>query len=537
MQESRPPVVQPPPLPLWRELQHGAQEVVWEAFCGWLDLSPAEFLEIQADLLEEQARLLRGSPLARALSLPPLPGEPDPFRKAVPLRTWGDYAHLFNRPNPQATVRPPVFWAYTTREQGAAQCVPVTQEAYQRMVDALIGGVILATARQRGEVLVTRGTRILYSLAPRPYLAGYLVWGIHQRTGWHALPSPDLAERAGFSQALRSALQMALYEGVDVASGLTSVLVHIGRAMAEGGGGGERPSLRMVARHPMALHRLLHASLRRALGLPILPRHLWHPQAVMGWGVDTAFYAREIEHLWGVSPYEFFGMTTTGVIAYETWCRGGLVFTPFLAFLEFLPYEEGRPVPSSQPGGTVLLPYTRPGRTYELVVTSFHGMPFIRLRTGILFRRLAEGSREDARLPRFSLAGRVDGAIDLGGFTRLSRASLRRALEVAEVPCRGWAVAKEPGERDPVLRFYLGRHPATPEDAPRRLHLALCSLDPSYADLERMLGLRPVRVSLVEPEEVARALQGGALGEPFSHPPAKRHHSTEAIRTEYKMER
>ena len=42
----------------------GDQERIWQKYCGFLDLSLQEFMEIQEQLLMEQIELVYNSPLA-----------------------------------------------------------------------------------------------------------------------------------------------------------------------------------------------------------------------------------------------------------------------------------------------------------------------------------------------------------------------------------------------------------------------------------------------------------------------------------------
>ena len=69
-------------------------------------------------------------------------------------------------------------------------------------------------------------------------------------------------------------------------------------------------------------------------------------------------------------------------MAVQSWSRKGMTFIPHSNFFEFVPETEWFKSKNDvfyEPR-TVLLSEVRPGERYELVITSFYGMPFIRYR-------------------------------------------------------------------------------------------------------------------------------------------------------------
>jgi hypothetical protein len=304
---------------------------------------------------------------------------------------------------------------------------------------------------------------------------------------------------------------------VDVVSALTSVLMRMGQAFAEHGG---RTGPGVDLLHPAALFRMGRGYLRSRLqGRPLLPKDLWPARAILGWGEDTSFYKPRIAYYWGQEPYEFFGTTESGVIALESWARQGLVFTPFLAFLEFLPDVERGAIGSDKNGGepppTVSLDQVRAGETYELLFTSFYGMPFMRYRSGYLLKVMAtEDRKSGVRLPHFAVAGRADSIIDLGGFTRLDEGLLTQAVHRAGLQCEGWVARKEYSQDGPQIHMYLGLARPLPEgEVLEALHQALMALDNPYRSLVELLGARPLAVTLLAPEGFKRYARGGGPGE------------------------
>jgi len=88
--------------------------------------------------------------------------------------------------------------------------------------------------------------------------------------------------------------------------------------------------------------------------------------------------------MWGRYPLDVYAGSECLIMAIQTWDYEGLSFVPTSNFLEFIPEEESlksKANPGYQPK-TLLLDEVKPGENYELAITSFHGMPFMRYRLG-----------------------------------------------------------------------------------------------------------------------------------------------------------
>jgi hypothetical protein len=65
---------------------------IWQKYCGFLDFTASEFLEIQEHLLLEQLKAVSASPLSRIIMQGKQPGTIDEFRQQVPLTTYAPEA-------------------------------------------------------------------------------------------------------------------------------------------------------------------------------------------------------------------------------------------------------------------------------------------------------------------------------------------------------------------------------------------------------------------------------------------------------------
>jgi hypothetical protein len=142
----------------------------------------------------------------------------------------------------------------------------------------------------------------------------------------------------------------------------------------------------------------------------------------------------------------------------------------------------------------------QPDREYVLVGTNFYGGALMRYILGDLVKFTAlEDARAGVRLPQMTFVSRIDGLIDVGGFTRLTEKTIWNAIEVSGIPYEEWSIRKESAGGKPVLRLYLetrDRH-ASEAAIAERIHCALKSMDQPYRDLEEITGLKPLVVTLL----------------------------------------
>lgn len=421
----------------------------------------------------------------------------DDFRSRVPLTRYSDYRQFFEADGLNLFPDEQISWACTTGSAGKPKWVPFTKRALDWLGDMGMSAMLLAAARYWGDVRIGPGSNVLYSVAPSPYLTGLVAQVLHERFGLRPIPPLDITYRMGFQERIEAGLQEALSTGVDVICSMSSVLIRIGEHLANE----ERTSGRRL--NPSALPRLARGwFLSKVHHRPILPCDLWRPKAVVSWGLDTSLYREHIKALWGQEPYEFEACTEAGILAVQGMTRQWMTPVPYSAFLEFLPV--GRESPSSngvKPVETCLLSELETGERYELVVTSFYGMPFVRYRTGHLIRVMAQEDRVgQIALPQLSLIGRTNSVIDLAGFTRLDEKTLAEAVSRCTQGYVEWIARKEFADGHPVLHFYIdGQIDGRPGLMKQELHERLKDLDVSYRDLDSMLKLNPIKVTLLSP--------------------------------------
>jgi hypothetical protein len=189
------------------------------------------------------------------------------------------------------------------------------------------------------------------------------------------------------------------------------------------------------------------------------------------------------------------------MVAIQGWDKTSMTLVPTLNFLEFIPEDElvAESNGSTSQPRTVLMDELEVGKNYEVVMTTFYDGPLMRYRTGDIFRVVASENRATGvQLPQVVSYGRQSDTVDIAGFVKLTELAVWRAIEEAEVPYVEWTARKEVEDSQPTLHVRIEPRPGSPVDsaaAQSRIDAALKRLEPDWADLETMAGLKPLRVT------------------------------------------
>lgn len=480
-------------------LRAGKKKEIWERCCGYLDLDAGAYMEIQRELLRDQLARAVDCELWRSISKGERPRDLDYFRRRMPITTYRDYeAHLLPK-NEGALPEKPRLWVHTSGRSGEyeAKWLPYTSGMFARVGEAFLAAFLVASARRRGEVRLREGMRFPYLLAPPPYISGVITESLLETFPFTVLPQLSRAASLGFQERIKEAFECALAEGIDFFWGMTSILMKLGESFGSGGGKGSLP------KDPRALLRVLLGLARAGFqGRALMPKDLWRVKGAICGGMDTTILKDKVAELWGVLPMEGYGSTEFGAIAFQSWGRELLTFYPYMNFWEFLREEDYRRL-KKEPGwipDTFLLDEVEAGTDYVLVGTNFHGGALLRYVLGDLVRIEAlEDQDNGIRLPQMSFVSRIDGLIDIGGFTRLTEKTIWRAVEAAGLPYEDWTARKEVLRGRPVLHLYLEPRAEIPEAQAYAalLHERLRELDRAYRDMEDIADMRPLEVTFL----------------------------------------
>lgn len=484
-------------------IRQGKTEELWQKCCGFFDLSLEEFMAIQERLLLEQIELLSGCELGRQLLRGIKPRNIREFQRQIPLTTYEDYAPYLLEKREDLLPERPLLWQRTSGRSGEYPCkwVPVSQRMYREMEDTMMGMMILCTAKGKGHIALEEHDKIIYNLAPRPYSSGYMAVMAQELFPLDFLPPIVEAEQMTFQERTKEGFKLALNEGLDMFFGLSSVLVAVGEQFANGGGTKNIPSL---LSKPRTLIRLLTALMKSKLARrPLYPKDVWSLKGVIAFGTDTSIYREKVEEMWGCNPIDVYGSAELNIVAIQAWNRKDMTFFPHTNLWEFLPepeYYKWKADRGYQPD-TLLMDEVKAGENYVLMGTNLIGGPFVRYVIGDLIRITSLRDEElNIDTPQMTFISRIDGLIDIAGFTRLTEKVVWQAIENSRLPYADWSIRKEESGGKPILHLYLELKESNITDeiqVATSIHEQLSKLDADYANLESMLGLKPLKVTLL----------------------------------------
>lgn len=481
---------------------------IWQEYCGFLDLSMQEYMDIQYRLMLEQLDMYAECELGKRIMGNHKPVSVDQFRRSIPLSTYEDYAELLLQKSDWALPSKPLLWIKTTWEGGdkPEKWAPYTESMVECHRGTFITCMILATSSRRGEFSLDINEKFLYGMAPLPYLTGIVPHIISEELTVDFLPAVKEAEAMSFGERNKEGMKLGLEKGIDLFFGLSSVIMYITRSFSEKNNNGGMASLMKMS--PKAVSRLTAAWMKSRKGKrSMLPKDLWQLKGLICAGTDTKTLKDKIEESWGIKPLEIFGGTEPTCIASETWSRDGLVFFPDVCFYEFIPTVEldrSFQNPDYVPR-TYLMDELKEGEEYELVISNLKGGAFLRYRTGDLFRCLmTKNNAEGIRLPHFLYVDRCPDVIDISGFTRIAEKTIKKAIRLSGIKVSNWFAVKDFDEEDRAyFHLYLEMQdmeisPVVAEEVIKdHLSVYFRYVDADYKDLKKLLGIDPLVVTIL----------------------------------------
>ena len=488
----------------------GTPEQIWQKYCGFLDLSLEEFMQIQEHLLMEEIELVADSPLGKKIMGGNKPKSVEEFRRTVPLTTYDDYAPYIGNCQEDVLAEKPYCWMRTSGLTGNPKWAPYTRSGFDRATTDSMAAFILSAAQKKGEVYLNRKSTPLLILPPRPYLTGWITFGVVNRLDRQPIIPLEIAEKMEFFHKIEENFRVALRSKVDFICALSSVLAKVGERFTS-----ESRSLKLSWQllHPLVIYHLARAQLRSKIKKrPLLPQDIWAIKGIVCGGMDYSFYKEQVQRYWGTIPLDTYMTTETGFIAMPSWTKKDKTFAPYSVFIELIPEEEwlkNKEDKEFQPT-TVLLNEVEPGKRYEVVATNFHGMPFLRYRIGDLIKITSlEDKETDIRIPQMEFVSRADDIIDIAGFTRLNEKTIWQAIANTGISYEDWVIRKEYLAEQPILHLYIElKENKDAQTVEKLVHNQLKTLDHDYHDLEAMLDMRPLKVTLLTSGTFQRYLEG-----------------------------
>ncbi len=427
-------------------LRQGKSEELWKMCLGFLGLSTGEFMAIQKRLLLEQIDLLNNCVLGRKIIRGAKPRTVEEFRQRVPLTTYADYCPELTEKKEDTLPAKVTQWVRTSGKSGEYSCkwVPMTAEYSHELSIIMYGLGNLSNCKGLGDTSqLPQHPKLVYTVAPRPYMSGAMAHMLEEQTPVEYLPSMEEAEGLPFEDRVKLGFKQALSKGIDYFFGLSLVLV---AAADKFSGSSNKIHIRYLFSNPKILFRLAKGLIKSKLaGRPMLPKDLWSVKGIISSGLDSGVYRDRIKELWGRYPLDVYAATEGGIIATQTWDYDGMTFVPNLNFLEFVPEDENLKwqMDHSYRPKTLLLDQVKAGENYELVLTNFHGGALVRYRIGDMVRITSlRNDKLGIELPQMVFEGRADDIVDFG-VTRLTEKVIWQAIESTGIPYVDWVAQKE----------------------------------------------------------------------------------------------
>lgn len=488
-------------------LKQGRKEDLWKMCCGFVDLRMEQFMAIQERLLWEQIGLLQKCELGQKMLQGTEPRTIKEFQEQVPLTTYADYAPYLQKKREDVLPEKPILWMCCVGRFGEyrQKWVPVTQRIYQEAGKLVFAAAVFASCKERGDIVIAENDKFLHALAPPPYATGMMAHMVDEVFKFALMPSLDLADKMSFDDKIQQGFQEGLSEGLDFFGGLTSVLVRVGEKFSTEINGNNNNLIRRLLSNPMIHTRLGKGWLKSKLARrPMLPKDIWSLKGIVGGGSDSSIYREKVKEMWGRYPLDIYGCTENIVIAMQTWDFQGMTFNPYLSFLEFIPakeYYKWKLSPNYHPN-TFTLDEVEPEQSYVLAFSNFHGGPFVRYVLGDMIKVTSLRNEElDIDIPQIAFDKRVDGLVDIAGLARLTERTIGQAIEDSDLVYQNWLARKEAVGEKPILHIYMelkdGYNSMSDDQVTAIIHEHLCRIDSNYADLENLLDLKPLKVTLL----------------------------------------
>lgn len=480
-----------------------SKESLWKEYCGFLDLSLPEYMNIQKRLLLEQIELWSSSRLGQSILKGKKISSIEEFRHFVPLTTYKDYASILLSRQDSDLPAPALMWIQTTWEGGIhpMKIAPYTKGMLDTFQKNVMACFMLATGKDRNDYDIEIADTMLYALAPLPYATGLLPVLFQNEIDVQFLPPVSQASQMSFKERNVQGFKMGLKQGIDYMFGLGSVTYFVSKSFGALSHSSSSHSIKGIS--PLIALRYLAAKRKcKKENRDMIPHDLFQLKGMVVAGTDNAFYKKDLEKMWGVYPSEIFAGTEPTLIGSETWRKDGLYFFPDACFYEFIPEryrKEEHPM-------TILMDEVVKGETYEIVLTVLKGGAFCRYRVGDMYRCVDTLINEDGiALPRFVYVDRVPEVIDIAGFTRITQKTIDQAIQMSNLPIQEWVAKKECNEANrPFMHVYAQLHKdalVNSAISKQILHDSLSTyfkyMDQDYQDLKKILEIDPLEITIL----------------------------------------
>ena len=175
-------------LPEDKYFQSLTEDELWQRYCGFLDLSVDEFMDIQKELLMDEIEWVADSVLGKKIMGNRKPRSVEEFRKIVPLTAYEDYEPYLSEKQEDVLAEKPHLWCHSSGRGGRFKWIPLSTGFLEKLTKASLCSCILASANQKGEVIVSPGARFFFHVGPPTLRIGLLHAKSHPEVFFSSCP-------------------------------------------------------------------------------------------------------------------------------------------------------------------------------------------------------------------------------------------------------------------------------------------------------------------------------------------------------------
>ena len=177
-------------------MRNGHKDAAWSKYCGFIDLSLADFMQVQERLLAEQWQLLANCSLGRKLLGDCRPQSVNEFRKHVPLTTYEDYLPYLEEKR-EDVLPASLFGCTSGKPASTIVSGLLIRTPGWRLTPRTSWPPLSFRSVLKGDFTLKEGFKFLHAMAPPPYLTGMVPYGLKDEFRLNICP-PLIKPKNGF---------------------------------------------------------------------------------------------------------------------------------------------------------------------------------------------------------------------------------------------------------------------------------------------------------------------------------------------------
>ena len=206
-------------------LKTKSKKELWDTYCHFLDMDINEYMETQYSLLSEQIEKWNASKLSKYILKEDKVVNINNYRDIVQITDYSDYADVLLDKKEDYLLDPAEIWIQTTWEGGIKpiKVAPYTPKMLEVFMDNIVCALLMTTSKKKYDVKIDNYEKILYGLAPLPFLTGIFPYLVEKSSDITFLPPVEEAQSLSFKERNKLGFRLAMKDDVELFFGLGSV--------------------------------------------------------------------------------------------------------------------------------------------------------------------------------------------------------------------------------------------------------------------------------------------------------------------------